>query len=655
MEKTAVVVNGKHKLLSHEGQADLDAKLATLRAGGYEVELKGESNTAEALIKHGGQGLTFGFGDEIYGGIKSVFGGEDYEVARDRYRDRLDELQESNPIASTVGSIGGSMLLPGGAAVGAGRALGATSKLGQLGRLAAIGAAEGGVAAVGESEKEGMDALTDAPGGAVLGAGFATGAGTLLPALGNFGRRAGNFLAETEDQKVGRAIGDLVTPEVVDEYGRMGKNAMLLDASDELLGAAAAAKDRSGAASQLIDERIKARRAGAQQRVEDIVTDAADIDTNPARQRERLEKIRRNRDRMADMEYGEIAGSMVNRTPELEQLLNTPLAQAAIKRNRRVWESMVDKDTGLPYPSRIGKDPLADFGDQIPLSFLDMIKKSMDKDVKAISKNLTANGRGAEAGALTGLAKGIRGQADLSVPKYKKARETFKKHSELVDSGEAGAKTVTPSRERLLEAENYDRSGPGQDFLFREGVVAGIIEDVRAAAGHNPDYARKAFTDTEEGLRARRLKLAAIDNDSFKRASTRLLDESRFKESESFLLAPSGSRTQARRAAVEKLEGNQSMSSALIEGVSNPVTAAATAMQNVLGDKITQRTALRLAEVLSDPNLTADELQRYLQMSGFDEQVGDTIVRLTNDPAFIAILGGMSSQVGSAAGWEANP
>lgn len=154
-----------------------------------------EYGYGETALRHAGQGLTMGFGDELAGlsaaygnkgeypailphqiagglarlGYDSLFGdGETinrYKAARDAYRKTLDESQEQNPMTAFAGDVAGSMVVPGGSAV---RGAGA---LGRAGMGALVGGIQGLSRGAGEA-KELEDVPHDAAVSGAIGAGL---------------------------------------------------------------------------------------------------------------------------------------------------------------------------------------------------------------------------------------------------------------------------------------------------------------------------------------------------------------------------------------------------------------------------------------------------------------------------------------------------
>jgi hypothetical protein len=150
----------------------------------------------ESGLRGGIQGATFGFADEIAGGVtglgryaKSKLQGKDtnltdeYYRARDESRLKFKEAEEVNPLSYGAGQVGGAIstaLIP-----GLGKA--------NIGRLAAQGAAHG----LGHSEAEDLKGMAkDAAWGGATGA-VAGGAGQILKGTTSLGRGI---------QKVGEAV-----------------------------------------------------------------------------------------------------------------------------------------------------------------------------------------------------------------------------------------------------------------------------------------------------------------------------------------------------------------------------------------------------------------------------------------------------------------
>ena len=148
------------------GSDDL-AGLQDLDTGAPSAPAKPEPTWFESLARGAAQGATMGFADEIAGGIESAFSDKTYEQARNESRANFKAADEANPIASTIGNVGGGLataLIPGGAIVkGAGFAAHAARGAG-AGILSGFGTSEA-------KDTEGMvkDAATSGLIGGALG------------------------------------------------------------------------------------------------------------------------------------------------------------------------------------------------------------------------------------------------------------------------------------------------------------------------------------------------------------------------------------------------------------------------------------------------------------------------------------------------------
>jgi hypothetical protein len=154
-----------------------DKPLNIADIGDYEVVDEGISKTASAL-RGAAQGVTFGFADEIAGGLgalkdialtdKTLSDFSDvYAQNRDESREAFRQAQEANPKSFVGGMIGGgiaSSLIP---VVGQATA---AARGASTGTMIAKGALSGGLYGVGTSEGESLgDVAIDAAKGATVG------------------------------------------------------------------------------------------------------------------------------------------------------------------------------------------------------------------------------------------------------------------------------------------------------------------------------------------------------------------------------------------------------------------------------------------------------------------------------------------------------
>jgi len=156
------------------------------RQAKLDEDKEAEENTGINALRTFGQGLSFGFGDELAGGARALLSGDwdsidtfkdSYASFRDDERAQIARFSEDHPFAAFMAEMGGG-ILGGGAGLtrtlakaGAkGLAKGATVKE-AMGR----GALEGSVYGLGSAEGDALDQLKNAGFEGVLGAGLGGG------------------------------------------------------------------------------------------------------------------------------------------------------------------------------------------------------------------------------------------------------------------------------------------------------------------------------------------------------------------------------------------------------------------------------------------------------------------------------------------------
>ena len=139
-----------------------------------------------------GQGLSFGFGDELEAGLRTGFGFlGDYDKTVKDVRGNIKDFREENPATALGLELGGGLLTGGlGAGRVAGTALGRNiiNKVGTTGFGGAVGATEGAIAGAGSANGDLGDRAVGALAGGTLGGAF----GATLPSVINLGGKALN-------------------------------------------------------------------------------------------------------------------------------------------------------------------------------------------------------------------------------------------------------------------------------------------------------------------------------------------------------------------------------------------------------------------------------------------------------------------------------
>lgn len=129
------------------------------------------------LLRAGAQGATFGFGEEIEAGIRSMFGDKSYEAIRNRLREQQKQFGMDYPIVSGTAEIAGGVAAPFAAFKALGKAAPAVQSAitgetigGQAARGAAVGGVTGALTGAGTAEKDiGTQTIATGVAGATLG------------------------------------------------------------------------------------------------------------------------------------------------------------------------------------------------------------------------------------------------------------------------------------------------------------------------------------------------------------------------------------------------------------------------------------------------------------------------------------------------------
>jgi len=273
-------------------------------------------------IRSMAQGLTFGFGEEIEAAIRSAIpGGPEYDEVRNELRSQLKRYQEAYPGEALTTELVGAFvpaLLTGGAGVApsAARATAGLKAPVSSRRMLAAGGLEGGLSALGYSEREGLESLYDAPGAIAAGAGISYGLGRLGPevmdlARGLFGKRA-STVVQNELQRLAEESGRSVD-EIVNDI----MNGRVMAENRTLQAAVAALRAKGGKAGAETTAQIEARRsvtgARAERAMEEGLTPGA-ADRNVQR------AFYKSDDELAKLEsedYKSTFGSIPTVTPEI--------------------------------------------------------------------------------------------------------------------------------------------------------------------------------------------------------------------------------------------------------------------------------------------------------------------------------------------------
>jgi hypothetical protein len=169
-----------------------------------------EITKTQSAARGAAQGVSFGFADEITGGVEALWNkangdptefGKLYAKARDESRANFDAAQKANPKSYLAGEVGGAVataFVP-----GLNLAKGAS-----LAKVAGQAALMGGAAGAGYSTAEdAAGVVKDTVKGAALGAGVGAGAHIAAPYVGKLATKAGNKLKGFAEKAAVNATG----------------------------------------------------------------------------------------------------------------------------------------------------------------------------------------------------------------------------------------------------------------------------------------------------------------------------------------------------------------------------------------------------------------------------------------------------------------
>lgn len=204
-----------------------DEEFAAFDAEAKQPDYTPETSMLEAGLRGAAQGATFGMADELTARAESLLTGKPYDQALQESRSEYKAGEQEYPITSAIGEVAGGIgqavgltALTGGAAApaaGAG-AVGRIARLGQMAKnvlipttkagaakniltAARTGAIAGGLTGVGKSEKEGLEALKEAPASALAGGVVGGVIGGASEALGAAGKKVSQTLTKAIEEK----------------------------------------------------------------------------------------------------------------------------------------------------------------------------------------------------------------------------------------------------------------------------------------------------------------------------------------------------------------------------------------------------------------------------------------------------------------------
>jgi len=481
------------------------------------ADTRPDRGTLDATARGAAQGFTANFSDEMRGLVeagganpddpaslsKLLTGALKYWTGDQDAKKRYDETvarerglnktaEEQHPVASTLGAVGGAMVLP----VGIGAQ--AATLPGRMAAGAATGAVLGGAGGVGAGEGAG-DSLArggiGAAAGGLLGAAapaviegairggraIATPVANAIRGIrdpeGEAARRIGVAL-ERDTQADPGAVSRL-TPAEFAASNQSGGPAMVMDTGGETTralarSAANTSPEGRGVLNRAIDDRFE----GQTDRVNTWLRDTFHYPDADAQQ-QAIDQVSRNINRPAYARaYQE--GDRAIMSPELDRLMGSPAVVEAMRRastsgkDRAITEGLGAMRQGVTVENGVVQFQRGPNGAPTypNLAFWDAAKRELDDASSAAARR----GEAGQAGVLGDLARQLRGELDQHVPSYQAARAGAAQFFGAENALEAGQNFVTqkfadgPTRRALAAMSPQERQ------LFQDGFVSRYVD-----------------------------------------------------------------------------------------------------------------------------------------------------------------------------------
>ncbi|WP_421696942.1 phage tail tip lysozyme [Ancylobacter sp.] len=568
------------------------------------------------------QGVTFGFGDELRAGVRSLQKGTSYDEEIEAERQALERYKQEHPYAALGSEVGGALLtapfLP---------AVGVVKGAGLLGRAASAaktGTAYG--ALYGAGTGEGLEGrATGAISGGALGGLTGGGASLGLDAAAGLGRAGINAVrapfrgALNVENEAARRVGTALNqdlggapPALAELALRSAQKtapAVVGDIGGETTKALArSSANTSPAGREALQIATQDRFPGQAGRFEDVLRGITGSQGDNAAVREGLKDAARQANAPAYKKAYQAGQSVWD--SGLESLTGAPAMQTAIKdatnRSRNVAAVQgtpapknpfnVDEVTGT-----ISLKTNPDGSVATPsLEFWDVVQRNL----RSQSETLKRSGDADRAREVDALRRALLDKLDTTVPEFGAARKGAAQFFGAEDALEAGEKFAAKSSMPLDEARRaFNKLNGPEKKLFVEGWTAKTMDNLRRSADRR-DVLKSMFNSAEERGKAEML----LGKNGAKQLESQIKVEDMM---ERFRAAVSGNSTTARQLQELGIAGG------IGGGVASfsPTVLMASALAYFVRagrNKIDERVARRVGEMLASDDPAV--LRRALEM-----------------------------------------
>lgn len=611
-------------------------------------------------LRTAGQGLTFGWGDELEAGARTGFGLlGDYDKTVKDVRGDIGGFREANPVSALALEVGGGLLTGGlGAVRGASSAIGRrilASKAGNTGFGLTVGAGEGALAGVGAGEGSLGNHIESGLGGALMG-GVVGGA---LPSLINVGGKALNRGAYAVGLKSDDAVqkgADLKTLQsferaklTPDDVQTSLDNAVIPDTmiadvageSTRRLGRASANVNSEGAefASKQLDE----RQLGLGDQISDDVSNVLGSNKSATEALEEIvERQRLNANDDYDKAFNLDGKPVTVSKDKIKPFLNLPAFDEAFEQ-----ASVLARLDGFNMPKTIDEfDKIGNFS----LKELHYIKMGVDEVMGLAKRGNSRTSIGNTASSkLKKKQKEFVQLIDDASPKingessYSIARGKFAGEARMMEALEDGEKIYS------FKPEEIDRMiakmGDSEKESFRIGVAEALRKKVETTADM-ADAGKKIFGNKRlrDQLKATFPKNKNGDSPTFEVFAKRMMERTNQVRTRTNTGANMGSRTTPLAEDIADM-GTDAVTSVATRGM---IPTALNIGQRLLdGSSVPSKIGAKLAPDLFSikPDVQRAFLNRIKNLSNSEKQ------RMINSSKILAgATGGLSTNLGLLTG-----
>lgn len=445
--------------------------------------------TGEAVRSAVGQGVMFGFGDELEAGVRTAVNGFDnYEEVRDSLRRDQQSWANDNPMFSFATELGGGLAA---GIFGAGKALGVKALqfgLPSLAKMIGVGAAEGGVSAIGHSNADDIGtAATETAVGSAIGA-VAGGVGyPISRGLQSIASRGPADKTSKEIRKAFERAGINDEEVAIRELDRAGLGGVIADIEGMTQSFRPAAQ-RPGPGRTTAESFMNNRMASMPERMMSFAKRQTGIEGTPT---EYLKHLEADRLATAHRNYDPIMRVPVNATEPVIRSLET-------KAGGKAFRDASDKyfmQTG----TRVTKESAADMTD---LRFWNYYQSHLGGIMRS-SKDKTRALRVRE------MRNEVNGAFDDQLPDFKNARRIYAEGLRIESAVEHGRKVINDTKIYPKDVENIVSAMDQQE---KNSFLKGVMSALEIRALSRPETSNTALNVLRRpGTRDK--ILAAFDGD----------------------------------------------------------------------------------------------------------------------------------------------